>query len=186
MKKKRLGQIAQKILLLLEAGVILGLTSRPDHYFRVVKQARKAWRDIDEESVRRSIKRLYRSEFIGYKEHHDGAVALTLTDGGKQRVLHYHVEHMKIEKPARWDGRWRMVVFDIPERLKQGRMALSGKLKELGFYPFQKSVFIFPYPCKDEIDFIIELFNLRPYVRTLTVLEIDTDLDLRRRFHLPI
>ncbi len=78
-----------------------------------------------------------------------------------------------------------MVIFDVPEHLKKGRMALSTKLKELGFHPLQKSVLVFPYPCRDEIDFVLELFNLRPYVRFLTVHEIDADFDLPKVFHLP-
>jgi len=185
MKKGKLGPVAQKILLSLVTGVALGLTARPDHYFRVLKQARRVWRGINEESLHRAIKRLYRSKLVGYKEHHDGTVSLILADEGKRKLLHYRVEHMKIGKPSQWDGKWHVVIFDIPERLKQGRMALSSKLKGLGLYPLQKSVFVFPYPCKDEIDFVVELFDLRPYVRILTVTDIDVDLDLRRRFHLP-
>src|SRR3989344_4593151 len=63
-------------------------------------------------------------------------------------------EWKEIKKPARWDKLWRLVIFDIPEEERTGRMALAAKLKELGFYPLQKSVFIHPYECKDEIDFI--------------------------------
>lgn len=77
-----------------------------------------------------------------------------------------------------------MVTFDIPEDKKKGRMALAEKLKEIGFYPMQKSVFIHPYECKDEIEFITEIFNLTPYVRFLRVKDIDIELDLKDRFHL--
>ncbi|KKR09481.1 MAG: hypothetical protein UT37_C0019G0001, partial [Parcubacteria group bacterium GW2011_GWA2_39_18] len=43
---------------------------------------------------------------------------------------------------------------------------------------------IFPYECKNEIDFIVETFNLRQYVRFLIVKDIDNGLDLRNRFDL--
>jgi len=58
------------------------------------------------------------------------------------------------------------------------------KLKSLGFYPLQKSVFIHPYECKNEIDFIVEMFNLAPYVRFLRVKDVDVELDLKERFRL--
>jgi len=91
---------------------------------------------------------------------------------------------MKINKPLKWDNLWRLVIFDIPEDKKSARMALASKLKELGFYPMQKSVYIHPYECKDEIDFIMELFDITPYVRFLRVRDIDIELDLKNRFRL--
>ena len=85
----------------------------------------------------------------------------------------------------KWDGMWRLVMFDIPERFKKGRNALSLKLKQMGFYPMQKSAFISPYECKNEVDFVVELFNLKLYVRFILVKETDIDLDLKNKFQLP-
>jgi len=75
-------------------------------------------------------------------------------------------------------------VFDIPEDRKAGRTALVAKLKELGFYPMQKSVYIHPYECKDEVSFVAEIFDLAPYVRFLRVKDVDIELDLKNRFRL--
>jgi CRISPR-associated endonuclease Cas2 len=58
-----------------------------------------------------------------------------------------------------------MVIFDIPEKKKRAREALRNKLKDLGFKELQKSVFIHPYECEDEIDFITKVFEIRPYIR---------------------
>src|SRR3990167_2211250 len=66
----------------------------------------------------------------------------------------------------KWDKKWRVVIFDIPEKSRMARDALRRKLKELEFRELQKSVFVHPYECKKEIDFIIEFFNLRHYVRS--------------------
>lgn len=181
---ERLGPTSKKILLLLESGLLLALTNRPDVYFRIIKRTIKEWKNINERNLRETIKRLYQSKIIGCKEEKDGNVILTLTEAGKNRVLKYKIDEMKIKKPARWDGLWRTVIFDIPEDQKLGRKALAAKLKELGFYHLQKSVFIHPYECKDEIDFINELFNLTPYVRFLRVKDTDIDLDLRNYFKL--
>ena len=92
---------------------------------------------------------------------------------------------MKIKENL-WDGKWRTVIFDIPEKLKSARNALRDKLKEVGFHELQKSVFVFPYECKDEIDFIIEFFNLRQYVRYGIFDFIDNDLHLRKTFNLTL
>ena len=174
----------QKILLLLEAGVILGFTRRPDTYFKIVKKVAKEWQNINKRALYRSIKKLYQSQLVDFKENQDGTASLVLTDKGKKRTLRYDIDNIKIKKPNCWDHLWRLVIFDIPEDEKKARNAFHNKLKDLGFYPLQKSVFIHPYGCKDEIDFIVEIFNLKPYVRLFTVKETDIELDLKNRFKL--
>ena len=181
---KHLGPLSKKVLLLLAGGVALSLTTRPDSYFRIIKDITKEWKKINERYLRRKIKDLYRSRMVDYKENRNGTVSIILTTEGKNKILKYNLDYAKIKTPTRWDGLWRLVVFDIPEKKKRGRMALASKLKELGFYPMQKSVFIHPYECKEEVDFITGLFDLVPHVRFLRVKDIDIELDLKNNFHL--
>jgi len=174
----------QKVLLLVEGGLILGLTKRPDKYFKVVKKISKEWQKINERSLRTAIRKLYQSKLIDFKEKSDGTVSMTLTNNGKKKIIQFNLDSIEIKKPKLWDRLWRLVIFDIPEGERRGRNALAVKLKEIGFYPLQKSVFIHPYECKNEVDFIVELFNLRPYVRLFTIKETDIELDLRSKFNL--
>ncbi len=180
----KIGSVGQKILILLGAGLALGLSGRPDYYFRILKSANREWGKINQRSLREAVRKLYQSKLIDYRENDDGTVSLILNDEGKQRVLRYDLDNIEIKKPAKWDKLWRMVIFDVPEHLKKGRNALAAKLKQLGFYPMQKSVFIYPHECKNEVDFIIEIFGLKPYVRFVLVKETDIDLDLKRKFNL--
>ena len=181
---ERMGSMSKKVLLLLMGGVSLSLTRRPDAYFRIVRGITKEWRKINERNLRIAIKNLYKSKMVDYKENSDGTISLILAEEGKNKILKYNLDKIEIKKPIQWDKLWRLVIFDIPEDKNMGRKALGAKLKELGFYPMQKSVFIHPYECKDEIDFIIEMFELAPYVRFLRVKDVDTELDLKERFHL--
>mgnify|MGYP001606520144 CR=1 FL=1 len=183
-KKARIGAVAKKVLLLLQGGIALGLTRRPDSYFRILRTISKEWKRINQRSLRDTIRTLYQSKLVDYKKNSDGTVSLTLTAKGKNRVLRYDLDNMQINKPSSWDRLWRLVIFDIPEDEKEGRNALAAKLKELGFHPLQKSVFIHPYECKNEVDFIVEIFNLKQYVRFLLVKETDIDLDLKTYFGL--
>ncbi len=183
-RRQKIGTVAKKLLLLLQGGVALGLTRRPDVYFKIIKGISKEWDDINRRSRHNAVKRLYQSRLIDYKENADGAVALTLTESGKNKVLRYNLDNIKIRKPPKWDNYWRMVLFDIPENKKNGRDALAAKLKNLGFHPLQKSAFIYPYECKNEIDFIVEVLDLEPYVRHLLVKKTDIDPDLKNHFQL--
>lgn len=178
------GTIQRKIILLLIGGIALGLTPSPTRHLRIYKELSKEWKKINREQLQKEIRNLYRSRLVSIKQHSDGSHTLTLTDKGKVRALTYRFADMEIKK-EKWDGQWRMVIFDIPEKQRNARDALRSKLKELGFHELQKSVFVFPYECKDEIDFIVEFFNMREYVRYGILRTIDNDLHLRKIFHLP-
>lgn len=105
---------------------------------------------------------------------------IEITEKGRKRLLKYEFDDMKIETPKKWDGLWRIVIFDIPEKRKKARNALNIKLKELGFYRIQKSAFIFPYECRDEIDFVAEHFFIRKYINYIIVKEIDNADKLKK------
>ncbi|MBU4299094.1 hypothetical protein KJ636_03570, partial [Patescibacteria group bacterium] len=133
----------QKILLLLLAGLSFGFTYLPNKQWKIIKGFVREWDEIDKKVLREKIRELYRSKLVQAKENPDGSCTLILTEKGKMKALTYHFQEMKIKK-ENWDGKWRIVVFDIPEKLRWGRDALRDKLKELNFYEFQKSVFVFP------------------------------------------
>lgn len=183
-KRERMGPVAQKLLLLLAAGVSLSLTHNPNRQFSVLKSAAREWQKINQRSLREAIRRLYKSEMVDYEESKDGTVRLVLRERGKKKTLAYNLDTMEIKKPKRWDGLWQLVIFDIPEDKKKSRDALARKLRQLGFLPLQKSVFVYPYECRDEINFIVEIFELKPYVRYIVANEIDVNHELRTKFNL--
>lgn len=183
-KQSRVGPTTKKILLLLKAGLLLSLTHRPDTFFRIIRATSREWRTINKRALYRNIRRLYESKLVDYRQNNDGAVTVVLTDNGKRKALRYDLDKITVQRPASWDKLWRVVAFDVPERFKEGRNALAAKLKQLGFHTLQKSVFIHPFDCKNEVEFIVEVFNLKPYVRFLIVQETDIDIDLKNKFKL--
>ncbi len=173
----------KKVLLLLGGGLALGLTHDPRIFFRIQHGMIREWREINQRALREAIKKLYQSKLVDLKEKENGDIFLVLSENGKKKYLEYNLDTIKVKNPSKWDKMWRVIVFDIPEFKKKGRDALVLKLKQMGFYPMQKSVFIHPFPCKDEVDFISEIFELKPYVRFMLVKEIDIDLHLKNIFN---
>lgn len=180
----RLGSTAQKILLLLLGGVALGLSGTPKRYARVWKATRKALKEVDKQKLYRAIRRLYESKLIQSIEHEDGSITLILTRTGKKVALRYKIDDLVIAKPVKWDNKWRVIIFDIPEDQKPLRDTLRMRLKQLGLIELQKSVFVHPYECRDEIDFVIELYQARSYVRIIEAIYIDNELHLKKKFSL--
>lgn len=89
----------------------------------------------------------------------NGQIYISLTEKGKKMAGWMQIDDLEIKKPKKWDGKWRLVAFDIAQPKLIYREALRGKLKELGFYQFQKSIWIYPYNCKDEIGLLTDFFG---------------------------
>lgn len=87
-------------------------------------------------------------------------IYISLTKEGKKKAGRFQIDSLQIQKPKRWDRKWRIVLFDIENSKGIKREALRGKLRELGFYLYQKSVWIHPYKCEDEINTLKEFFGL--------------------------
>ena len=184
MLQKRKGKNQQKILLLLLAGVSITLSHSPRHHKWVLKELNKELKNIKKENLDRAIESLYKSKFVEEKNNLDGTTTLILNEKGKKLALTYDIENMYFNKPLKWDKKWRIISFDIPEKYKFVRNILRSKIKDIGFFEFQKSVFIFPYDCKKEIEYLIEFYNIRKFIRFIVAVEVDNELHLKQRFKL--
>jgi len=147
----------------------------------IKKEIRKK---LDERKIARALERLKRNKVIILSEEY-GKFKIELTDKGKRIVKEIQLEDMKIEKPDIWDKKWRMVIFDIPEKYKRrARDVLREKLQKMNFYQLQKSVWVCPYPCEKEIQFLCEFFEITPYVNLVLADNIYNDIKLRKYFKL--
>jgi DNA-binding transcriptional regulator PaaX len=183
-KYERFGSTQKKIILLIFGGIALGLSISPGKSFQILKGLQKEWQWINRQNLKRAIKKLYESKLIKEKENTDGSITLILTDKGRERALTYNLDEMKIKKPKQWDKKWRIVLFDIPERARKIRDSFRHYLKQLNFYEFQKSVFVHPYDCLDEIEYLIEFYNARRFIRFIIAEHLDNELHLKDRFKL--
>mgnify|MGYP001591662259 CR=1 FL=1 len=130
---KEISPLKQKLLLALTTGISLGSTYSPEWQIKILKKASKEWRKINEAQLKREIDALYRSKLVDLKKNPDKTFSMTLTDKGKLKTLKYRFDEMKITE-KNWDGKWRIVAFDVPEKFRGGRDALRVKLKTLGFH----------------------------------------------------
>ena len=174
----------QKILILLLSGVAMGMARSPRGYFKIARNIPNEFREIERKKLLRAVREFYNDRLVDYKEDKDGFVKIILTKEGEKKALKFKIDEMEIKKPAKWDGEWRIVIFDIPERFKKAREALRMKLKELGFLELQKSVLVLPYECEDEINFIVEVFLIRPFVRFVRAKSFINEEQLKIKFGL--
>ncbi|HWQ60060.1 MAG TPA: hypothetical protein VN420_02840 [Candidatus Fimivivens sp.] len=180
----KFGPVQQKTLLLLLGGITLGSQRSSKRYYRLLRELRKEWNRIDQRSVTRSLRRLSEQKLVMEKRLPDGTVRLVLTKEGKRqaRFLDLYGQSIRLKKPKKWDGKWRVIVFDIPEESRVFRNILRHHLREMEFYQLQKSVFVSPFPYEKLLLELVDLYGAGSYVRIMTVSWLDNGEKLKRRF----
>lgn len=136
----------------------------------------------ERERIKNSIYRLQKQGLIKRKDNMDGYFVLTAN--GKARAMRYKIEETKIQRQKRWDGKWRLVMFDVPEEKKRARQAINYSLKKIGCTHYQKSVFITPFPCEKEIDFVGDTFGAREHIRIVVAERVEGDSAFKNKFGL--
>ena len=107
-----------------------------------------------------------------------------ITEKG-ERAIQMETEKVKIAKKRKWDRRWRVVIFDIPEKRKSVRASLRRFMDEYGFVRLQDSVWIYPHDCEDLIALVKANFRVGADVLYMIVERLERDQYLREHFSLP-
>lgn len=137
---------------------------------------------IGEKQIHGSVYYLRRKGLVKFIKISDNTCEIRITKRGKSKLAEFAIENLCLDDKKPWDGKWRAVIFDIPERHKAARESLRIKLKRLGLYPIQRSVFMYPYPLEDEILFVGAFFEVERYLEILTIENMLDDKSLRSHF----
>jgi DNA-binding transcriptional regulator PaaX len=114
----------------------------------------------------------------------DGKRYARITKKG-ERLIQLETEKATMKKKRRWDRRWRIVIFDVPERRKNVRTKIRRFMQEYGFVRLQDSVWVYPHDCEDLIALMKASFRIGADVLYLIVERIEHDKHLREHFELP-
>jgi len=171
---------------LLFAGMIFA--PKLSYAYKFHDENNPSWRELEKyskyynlTSLKRTLKRLEKQRMVVVKETPDEQV-VELTEKGKTRVIKYAIGDFDIKKPDKWDGKWRIVIYDVSEKSKDIRDILRNTLKRLGFLKLQGSVYILPFPCEKEIRFLRAFYGLDSDVTMLVTSKIENDEAYRQYF----
>ncbi|HEY4482947.1 MAG: hypothetical protein A3I39_01725 [Candidatus Yanofskybacteria bacterium RIFCSPLOWO2_02_FULL_47_9b] len=109
---------------------------------------------------------------------------LCLTKDGMKRLNRYRFDDYKIDKPFLWDGKWRLIIFDIKEIRRGDRNLMRHMLGEMGFKRLQNSVWVHPYGCEEMLNLLKINLGLNRDVLYLVVEKLENDKWLRSEFEL--
>ena len=107
-----------------------------------------------------------------------------LTEEGERKLRHLELQEYKLARPKRWDGKWRVIIFDIPEKKKKTRDQIRRLFITVGMVRLQDSVWVYPYDCEDIIGLLKTDFGIGKDLLYMIVDEIENDKYLREEFGL--
>ncbi|MBI2196815.1 hypothetical protein HYU45_04380 [Candidatus Daviesbacteria bacterium] len=146
--------------------VLLALEKAIDGYVRLEDFAYHHYRyhygipELKKASLAQALKRLREKGFIEkVAEKDEGKIILRLTEAGREFLL-----FSKPEDEIKWDRKWRIVVFDIPESKRQVRDVLRRRLKLWDFKPWQKSVWASKKNVTDKLRSLIKELDIADWV----------------------
>lgn len=178
----------KKVLSLLGLGAGLAVTlaapGAARFFLPLAKSSDEKFREFKEFNyvyLERTLKRLEKEKLVR-KKVAGQKTTYRLTKQGQRRLMKYTLENLRIEKPARWNGQWTLVSYDVPESRSFLRDYLRRALKQLGFYPLHKSIYLHAYPCTKQIVTLRDFFGVSANVRIFHVTQIENDRPFRDFF----
>jgi len=133
------------------------------------------------EKYRQTAYYLKRKGLVSLETNRSGERFLKLTGKGQLELL---LLKAGPNSTKTWDGKWRIIFFDIPETVKNQRQKLRKQLLSYGFLKMQASAYVSPYSLNREAIDYLKKTGLIEYIRIGKLEELDDDRDLRKHFHL--
>ena len=167
------------------AGTVVVAAAAPN-MLKLLKHADLDWgskRD-PRRRLRETLSRMKRKGLVRFETRH-GRNLPRLTQEGEREARRIAVEEFKIKRPMRWDGKWRVIIFDIQERRKNLREHVRRLVSRMGFFRLQDSVWVFPYDCEEIITLLKLDLKIGSELIYMIVDAIEFDTPLRQHFELP-
>jgi len=179
-----LGSTQNKLLILLFGGASMAFSYSPLRQYDILREMKKEWKKASDYQLKRSLESLCKSELVLRRVDKNGDVVFVLTEDGVETTSKIFLSNLVIEKNKKWDKKWRMIMFDIPEKSRNARNSIRYRLNKLGFKELQKSVFVHPFECFDIVSKMVDFYKINRFVRFVVADSIDNEKDLKKYFNI--
>ena len=186
-KRTRKARVERLLLATITAAGVLGVALLAPNMLKLLKQVDPEWifkRD-PRQRLRESAFRLKRKGLVEYRME-KGKTVLRLTPQGKKVARSLSQDGFKVRVPHKWDGKWRLIIFDIPERYRPTRDKIRRLVSKIGFLRLQDSVWVYPYDCEELVTLIKIDLHVGRSVLYVIADAVEFDEPLRRYFKLPL
>jgi DNA-binding transcriptional regulator PaaX len=130
--------------------------------------------------VNKTIQRLHRQGLI-YVFEQNGEEVVRLTEKGQRELLRYQLKEKRLKK-WRWDGKWRLLIFDIEEKRRFARDRARDDMLSFGFIRLQDSVWVYPYECEKVVELLKAQYRIGKEMLYIVTEHLDGDDVLKKKF----
>ena len=183
-ERRRRGYIRDAVLGTIAVSGILLLAMTAPNVLKLLAHVPGMKKYRVNEKVRSALTGLAQKGLIVFEERGGKRYARITEKGTRALVIEQYKTRMKFERKPRWDSRWRIVMFDIPERRRGVRDHLRNTMRSLGFVRLQDSAWVFPYDCEDVIALLKADARIGSAVLYIIADSIENDRGLRENFGL--
>ena len=133
-------------------------------------------------SLEKAAHQLERQGLVEKQNTKDG-ILIKITHKGKTQILKYNLLEMK-PITTKWDGKWRLVFFDVAELKRTTRDSLRRYLHQIGMELFQESVYISPYNITDQVRYLREILDIPNSIKIARLDWVENEHELKEIFEL--
>lgn len=140
----------------------------------------KEWDKYNLWRLRQIIKRMQDSKYVEIFDD-DGISVVRISEEGKKKLFKYNLEDMSLDESS-WDGKWRLIIYDVALAKKSQSEMFRRTLNKLKLLKLQKSVYLTPFKCEDQIEYLRQIYDIGKETLILKVGSIENEAAYRKYF----
>lgn len=178
-KKAKKGEVQKIILESVKLAGLLSIGLVAPNVIKAMKQVGLIAHERQDEVVRSLAARLVDKGLLEFNGKY-----YEITGEGEKRLRMLEFTNHQLPKQKKWDKKWRVIIFDIPEKKKKVRDQVRRIFVSAGLRRLQDSVWIYPYDCEDIMGLLKTDLGIGRNLLYLIVDEVENDKYLREEFKL--
>jgi DNA-binding transcriptional regulator PaaX len=171
-----------KLLKMVAVGALIigmGAAPSPRAMGNIFRELRMTDTPRNRRWIKRRLKALHERRYVEMRDDSN-----SLSELGQRMVDEERLWELAAHMPKQWDGLWHLVVFDIPKERSHTRIPFVRLLQHLGFVYYQRSIWIHPYDCVDEVRTIALHYDIIEFVSFIIATQLDGSHEYRKHFKL--
>lgn len=178
-KIEKLKNYKELAMAVLSIATILTMTVVAPNAIQALKIfERKKGRRISQKNLKQktlsTFYSLRRRGYIQFERKGDD-YEVRVTDKGRQQIKRLNFNTLRINHPQSWDGKFWQIAVDIPLKYKKNADELREKLKSLGCYALQRSLWFYPHDPRGEVEFVARNYLVANYVTFMKIDRLDPE-----------
>lgn len=180
--KIRIGPISKGILGIIALGGMISVIAIAPGLTVAMAPFLKKKKYRPKQAIETNIDALIENGLLKKTLDKNGKEIVMLTKRGKWEAGIRGLDIQEKQSNKKWDGIWRVVIFDVPEHKRKVRYELRRAINLYGFKQLQKSVWVYPYPCDDFVKLVKNYLGISNDVLYMTVNYLENDKHLKQEF----